>query len=315
MNTGACAEPLLATEPASEAVPLADQAWRTELSARLNKYRARRKAPPPRYPSLRLPFEVTTAATSVAEEPAPAFHAISHLALALDGSESFAASGVESVVEETVPVAPPPVKRVPATVIEFPRFAWAPPAPASDELAEPVGNLPRILEVPEVVPPAPALGGITIEPAKSPEPEKRQGIDIPWRAAPLGRRIAAAVLDWMIVVAASAVFGFVFWKVAQVRPPRLQWIALAAGLPCVLWSIYQYLMIVYSAATPGLRLAGLALSGFDGQATTRRQRRARVIASYLSALSLGLGYVWVFLDEDSLCWHDRITHTCLGPRQ
>src|ERR1700752_141067 len=30
--------------------------WRNELSARLSHYRARRKAPPPRYPSLRLPF-------------------------------------------------------------------------------------------------------------------------------------------------------------------------------------------------------------------------------------------------------------------
>ena len=24
------------------------------------------------------------------------------------------------------------------------------------------------------------------------------------------------------------------------------------------------------------------------------------------------GYAWVFLDEDSLCWHDRITGTHLG---
>ncbi len=26
-----------------------------------------------------------------------------------------------------------------------------------------------------------------------------------------------------------------------------------------------------------------------------------------------MGYAWVFLDEDSLCWHDRITHTYLAP--
>ncbi len=47
--------------------------------------------------------------------------------------------------------------------------------------------------------------------------------------------------------------------------------------------------------------------------TTRRLRRWRVLASYLSAVSLGMGYAWVFLDEDSLCWHDRITHTYLAP--
>jgi hypothetical protein len=26
-----------------------------------------------------------------------------------------------------------------------------------------------------------------------------------------------------------------------------------------------------------------------------------------------MGYAWVFLDEDALCWHDRITHTYLAP--
>jgi hypothetical protein len=44
-------------------------------------------------------------------------------------------------------------------------------------------------------------------------------------------------------------------------------------------------------------------------------RRWRVLASFLSAASVGMGYAWVFLDEDSLCWHDRITHTYLAPRK
>jgi hypothetical protein len=47
----------------------------------------------------------------------------------------------------------------------------------------------------------------------------------------------------------------------------------------------------------------------------RRLRRWRVLASYLGAVSLGMGYAWVLLDEDSLCWHDRITHTYLAPNK
>jgi hypothetical protein len=39
-----------------------------------------------------------------------------------------------------------------------------------------------------------------------------------------------------------------------------------------------------------------------------------VLASFLSGLSLGIGYLWCFLDEDQLCWHDRITHTYMAPR-
>jgi hypothetical protein len=27
-----------------------------------------------------------------------------------------------------------------------------------------------------------------------------------------------------------------------------------------------------------------------------------------------MGFAWVFLDEDALCWHDRITHTYLAPK-
>ena len=29
----------------------------------------------------------------------------------------------------------------------------------------------------------------------------------------------------------------------------------------------------------------------------------------LSAVSLGLGFAWAFFDEDTLCWHDRMTRT------
>ena len=78
--------------------------------------------------------------------------------------------------------------------------------------------------------------------------------------------------------------------------------------------MYQYLLIVYTGTTPGLRAAGLELARFDGILPCRSLRRWRVLASYLSAASLGMGYLWVFLDEDALCWHDRITHTYLAPK-
>src|SRR5271166_2622391 len=40
-----------------EAAPEQSSAWRLEVSRRLNRYQARRKPRPPRYPSLRLRFE------------------------------------------------------------------------------------------------------------------------------------------------------------------------------------------------------------------------------------------------------------------
>jgi hypothetical protein len=199
-----------------------------------------------------------------------------------------------------------------AKIIEFPRFAWAPPPPPLDQLAEPVGEQLRILEVPEFQPLPPALGGITIEPVATEPIQKQLGIDIPLQIAPLERRLAATMVDGLIVGAAATLFGFIFWKVTSVRPPDTQSLSLALATLAGFWAVYQYLLIVYSGSTPGLRAAGLELTRFDGTATTRSLRRWRILAAFLSALSLGMGYAWVFLDEDSLCWHDRITRTHLG---
>lgn len=127
--------------------------------------------------------------------------------------------------------------------------------------------------------------------------------------------MAAALVDGIIIAAASALFGFIFWKITALRPPQVQIRGLAAGFPCLFWAAYQYLLVVYTGSTPGLRLAGLELARFDGTSTRRSLRRWRVLASWLSAVSLGMGYAWVFLDEDNLCWHDRITHTYLAPKR
>jgi uncharacterized RDD family membrane protein YckC len=319
--------------PESEAPTGDGPTWRDELSARLNLYRARRKPRPPRYPSLRLRFDPPLRAAGFASPPE--FETASDQALAFERlsevrsvpanddalhlhpapqaampvpSQSFTQPTVAVIT--TKAVAP---NVITAKIIEFPRFA-PPPTPPADELAETVIDRPRILEAPDVAPPPPALGGITIETTRQSEVEKRPGIDIPLQGAPLARRIVAAAVDGVIVALASALFGFVFGKVAAVRPPQGQILELTAGLPCLLWVAYQYLLLVYCASTPGLRLAGLELARFDGTTTSRRLRRWRVLASYLSAISLGLGYAWVFLDEDALCWHDRITHTFLAPK-
>lgn len=334
-NTG-----LQDTRPESEAPAGEGPAWREELSARLDRYRARRKPRPPRYPSLRLRFDPPShsAAAGSTSRPGPEFETASNQALALDGladvssipahdeaPRSEPSSALTAQGAMPVPSQPPrhsdvkiatarvsTAKVATAKIIEFPRFAS--PTPPADELAEAVIDRPRILEAPELAPPPPALGGITIEATQQAEVEKRPGIDIPLQSAPLARRIVAAAVDGLIVAAASAVFGFVFWKVAAIPPPRIQILGLAAGVPCLLWAAYQYLLLVYSASTPGLRLAGLELACFDGTRTNRSLRRWRVLASYLSAISLAMGYAWVFLDEDALCWHDRITHTFLAPK-
>lgn len=313
----------VADRDTAEAAGSEGGAWRDELSDRLNRYRARRKMRPPRYPSLSLPFE--TAPSSLDRQPSPtqsppSFQPIAESSLALDPVRPLHAyqdmqDPAPAVPVKTSPPVFPGAKTPSAKIIEFPRFAWEPPAPPPDQLAEPVMDRPRILEVPDVEPPPPALGGITIESIEPQDPERRPGIDFPLQSAPLGRRMAAAFIDGLIVAVASTLFGVSFWKIVGVWPPRMQLVCLVLGILFLFWGIYQYLLLVYSGNTPGLRAAALELARFDGTPTNRSLRRWRILASYLSAASLGMGYGWVFLDEDGLCWHDRITHTYLAPKK
>ncbi len=330
-------------QPVNEAATGEASAWRQEVAARLTRYHARRKPRPPRYPSLRLRFEAEDSGlasdnTSFASPEFSPGMTTSNQALALDRFAVNSADVLESPVRPSTPAAEPRdvISLFPATdpilhpaasnlagtfattakIIEFPR-SWTPAPAPLDELAEPVLNRdrPRILEAPEIVPPLPALGGITIEPAPQPELEKRPGIDFPLQSVPLARRILCAAIDGLIIAAACALFGFIFWKMTAIRPPRIQLIGIAAGLFAAFWAAYEYLLVVYSGSTPGLRLAGLDLVRFDGSPARRRVRRWRVLASFLSAASLGMGYAWALLDEDALCWHDRITHTYLAPKR
>lgn len=193
-------------------------------------------------------------------------------------------------------------------LIEFPRTNYTPTTWAND-LAEPILDRPRILEAPEIVPPPPALGGMTIEEAAKPEPERRPGIDMPLQSAPAGQRFWAGVIDGALVVVAVAGFGAVFYRLGRFTPAPLQIAALASTLLVVFWAAYQYLLVVYSGTTPGLLAMHLQLRRFDGTPTSRKTRRTRVLCALLSATSLGLGYAWHFLDEDGLCWHERVTKT------
>jgi uncharacterized RDD family membrane protein YckC len=116
-----------------------------------------------------------------------------------------------------------------------------------------------------------------------------------------------------VVGIAVAIFGYIALRIIGSTLPWRAQAEIVAGLLAVFWPAYQYAFLVFCGKTPGLRVAGLRLQRFDGGSASRSLRRWRVIASLLSAGSLGLGYLWCFLDEDQLSWHDRITRTHLAP--
>lgn len=271
--------------------------WRSEVMARVNRYRERRGSKEPRYPSLRLKFDGNEPSwRSVAQEAAAS--ALGTAALSLSVARDAEEAGV-------IPDEPS------AKIIEFPRTLILPTV--TDELAEPILDRPRIIEAPELVPPPPALGGIAIE--QSAERPRKQEIEVPLQVASITRRVAAALVDAAIVGSALALFGYIFLRINGDydgwRHPSL----IVGIIPALFWFSYQYLFTVHARRTPGTAVARMNLQTFSGESAPQTLRRCRILTSVLSAVSLGLGYAWCFLDEDQLCWHDRITRTYLAPHR
>src|ERR1700730_17422560 len=286
--------------------------WRQELAARLSHYRARRRPREPRYPSLQLKFESDQVWSSPASTVQPPPSTAAGLET-VNYQQPVAAPRIKLAEPADYPrILPAATTETTAKIIEF--ASYSPTPRPLDELAEPVLDRPRIIESPELVPPPPALGGILIEPVEEPASERRPGFEIPLRAAPMARRMAAAGIDGALVVSAIAAFAYIFFRITAIIPPPGRVAGTAVFLIGLLWSAYQYLLLVYSGATPGLKLARLELHRFDGNPVPRRIRRWRVLASVRSGVSLGLGYAWCLLDEDELCWHDRITRTYMAPK-
>jgi len=292
--------------------PRDSESWRNELAARVNNYRARRRPRLPRYPSLQLKFD--------APEPAWTAHVDSSRPVPLPAANRLAVARQDALgtqEEQSIPLRiaeteASAVAETGARILEFPRSSV--PLPAFDELAEPVVDHPRILEVPELVLPPPALGGISMDAVEEPAQERRPGFELPLQAAPMARRLLAGTIDSLFVITAFTGFAYIFFRITAIVPSLQQAAGISVGLIALFWIAYQYFLIVHAGTTPGLKLAHLRLSRFDGTAVPRKIRRWRVLASVLSGLSLALGYAWCFLDEDRLCWHDRITRTYMAPR-
>jgi len=307
------------SQPGSEPQP-DPEAWRSEVAARLARYRTRRKPRAPRYPSLLLPFDTrdnwsrpVAAAASAAFENSDATNPLPQEAataatLLENRGEGWQAAPEETEFEYQAQPKPGLSPEPLAKIIEFPRSAAIPIVHATP-LADTIFDRPRIVEAPEIVLPAPALGGILIEPAQSETPDRSAGGESLIPAASIPRRLLATGVDAAILAAALSGFAAIFLRFNPVRGPLPLLAGVAGVLAVLLWMSYQFLFIVYIGSTPGLRAAGLKLTKFDGSPVRRSTRRWRILASFLSAICGGLGYFWCFLDQDSLCWHDRITRT------
>jgi uncharacterized RDD family membrane protein YckC len=131
----------------------------------------------------------------------------------------------------------------------------------------------------------------------------------PLHVAPMKDRLLAAIVDTALVLGAFLCFALVF-VACTAHPPSGKPALVAAGAVLVGFiALYQWLFFTYAESTPGMRFAKIALCTFDDENPGRKTLQHRVGALFLAALPLGLGFLWAFLDDDGLSWHDRMTRT------
>ncbi|HYK36891.1 RDD family protein [Alloacidobacterium sp.] len=240
---------------------------------------------------------------------------------------------VDPIEEATVA----PTQPLPAKLIEFPRELIATrkarprlaEGPLRETATAPDGSQLRIFEVePETISKEPVSDAMLPEwhsirlDAKPREeyyaPEaavsEAQGrlaplFDLPLQTAPVSDRLMASIVDAVLVTAAFLLFVLVFVACTAHPPTGKTALAAAGSVLFGLFVLYQWLFFSYLDATPGMRYARIALCTFDDENPTRKSMRFRVGALLLSAMPLGLGFLWAFFDEDHLGWHDRITRT------
>lgn len=218
-------------------------------------------------------------------------------------SDSMAAS-----YSERPPLAPFPRINTPVPkIIEFPRMQVR-----QYELAEPVIDQLRIFEAIEELPPPPTshLNDIEIAPAE-PVLIGPAEIEVPLQTAPLEQRTYAAAVDIAILIGAIGLFGITAEFFANSLPltkPLLESIAICAFL---FLTIYYLLTLSLGRGTAGMRASGLRVITFLNETPSRNLMRCRALATVLSYAAMGMGFAWALIDEDRLCWHDRITRTYL----
>lgn len=121
--------------------------------------------------------------------------------------------------------------------------------------------------------------------------------------------VLAAVALVQALLGFFTLYGLVGQRVVQSSPFRdivfavlaLIGVVIAIGYPVGFW--------VLLGQTPGKLLMGVRIARVNGQPLTVRRALLRYLGYWLSAIPLGLGFLWVLVDDQRQGWHDKLAGT------
>ena len=132
------------------------------------------------------------------------------------------------------------------------------------------------------------------------------------------RRLAAMLYDGLLILALLFIAIFlvvipagllVGWD--QFDPAALRSNPLYIGYLLLVPPTFLIWFWTHGGQTLGMRAWRIRLVGMDGTPVTLKQGVIRYLASLLSWLPFGLGFLWSLFDRERLTWHDRLSGTRL----
>lgn len=137
-------------------------------------------------------------------------------------------------------------------------------------------------------------------------------------SAGLIRRLLAIIYDSLLLLGVTFAYGVVITliRVTLLGKDELVYVDLPLWVHILSWaglylllSGYYVLCWTKRGQTLGMKSWRLRIETTDGQYPGTRQSWLRCPLALVSALPLGLGYLWCWYDRQNGCWHDRWTET------
>jgi uncharacterized RDD family membrane protein YckC len=133
--------------------------------------------------------------------------------------------------------------------------------------------------------------------------------------APVNRRLMAGLTDALILIIGAALFGGIFWYSmtrfcdhSSLVPFN---IAILGLVTIIVTFGYFAIFTAITSATPGLLWMGCEIRNLRGEHPTLSESLWRAFGILVSLSALMLGFVWAYVDSESLTWHDRMSGTII----
>jgi uncharacterized RDD family membrane protein YckC len=135
-----------------------------------------------------------------------------------------------------------------------------------------------------------------------------------FRPAPLGRRCIAGLIDALVLLLGAGLFALIFWAAGGRFSRNPVNLAVMGFIVVLFVLVYFVSFIALTYSTPGLSAMNLEVRTVDGHSPTPSDAAVRAFGYLVSAGALMLGFIWAWVDSDSLTWHDHMSGTFVSER-